>query len=229
MANQNASMVREINAPLISRRAYNALCFGLVTLSFIVMWGSYLFAQSYTFYHMLFSVGGGMIAAILIGSFVLTIVGIVLMNIGKSRQSLGLSIAGYTIFSLTFGFTTSLALQQYSIGSITYAFGITACLSGIFLILGVMFPDFFAGIGRILMVALIAVIALELITTIFFHAHQTIIDYVVVALFCGFLGYDSYQLAIDDPTVPNAIWHASDIYLDIVNILLRVLSIMDRD
>jgi len=79
------------------------------------------------------------------------------------------------------------------------------------------------------MVALIAVIVLELITTIFFHAHQTIIDYVVVALFCGFLGYDSYQLAIDNPTVPNAIWHASDIYLDIVNILLRVLSIMDRD
>ena len=228
MANQNASLAREINAPLISRRAYNALCFGLVTVSFLVMWGSYLFSQSYTFYRFLFA-HSGMVSGILIGSFVLTIVSIIAMSVGKSRQSLPISIVGYAVFSLTFGFTTSLALQSYSLGSITYAFGITACLSGIFLILGVMYPDFFARIGRLLVVSLMAVIVLELLATLIFHADQTIFDYIVVALFCGFLGFDSYQLAIDNPTVPNAIWHATDIYLDIVNILLRVLSIMDRD
>ena len=229
MANQNASIVREVNAPTISRRAYNALCFGLVTLSFLVMWGSYLFSRSYTFYRMLFSMSGGTFSVLLIGSFIFTIVGIVLMSVGKSRQSLALSVVGYALFSLTFGFTASLSLQSYSLGSITYAFGITACLSGIFLILGVMFPEFFARIGRLLTATLLAVIVLEIIATVFFHANQTIFDYVVVMVFCGFLGFDSYQLAIDEPTVPNAIWHASDIYLDIINILLRVLSIMDRD
>jgi FtsH-binding integral membrane protein len=36
-------------------------------------------------------------------------------------------------------------------------------------------------------------------------------------------------MSSDDPTVPNAIFHASNIYIDILNILIRVLDIMDRD
>jgi FtsH-binding integral membrane protein len=43
------------------------------------------------------------------------------------------------------------------------------------------------------------------------------------------LGYDSYCMSIDEPTVPNAIFYASDIYIDIVNILIRVLDILDND
>ena len=78
------------------------------------------------------------------------------------------------------------------------------------------------------MLGLIAVLALELVATIFFHADQGIFDYVVVVLFCGFLGYDSFLMSMDVPSVPNAIFHASNIYLDIVNVLIRVLRILDR-
>ena len=68
----------------------------------------------------------------------------------------------------------------------------------------------------------------EFVAVVFFHTNQTIFDYIVIILFCGFLGYDSYRMSVDEATVPNAIFHASNIYIDIVNILLRVLDIMDN-
>lgn len=225
MARYDASLTQQSSAPAISRRAYNALTYGLVTVSFIILWGTYQFAN-----------GGGLDGIIranplvvLIGSLVATIGGVVLMSVGKSKQSVPLALAGYVIFSLTFGITMALALQHYSIGTITYAFGITACVSGIFLIAGVMFPQFFARIGGVLFVGLIGVCLAEFIAVFFFHASQTIFDYIVIVLFCGFLGYDSYIMSSDEPTVPNAIFHASNIYIDILNILIRVLDIMDRD
>lgn len=225
MADSNASISRQVSAPVISRRAYNALAFGLVTVSFLIMWGTYLFTAGGGLYTMF---GGmGMLVSLIV-ALVGTIAGLVIMSKGKKDQNVALSLVGYGLFSLTFGFTIALALMYYDVGTIAYAFGITACLSGIFLVLGVMFPDFFASIGRLLGLSLIAVILIELVAVIFFHADQTIFDYIVILIFCGFIGYDSYQLAMDEPTVPNAIWHASDIYVDIANILLRVLDLLDR-
>ncbi len=225
MDQREATLSQQQSAPTISRRAYNALTFGLVTVSFLILWGTYTFASGGGLQRT-FSGAGGIVA--LIGSFVLTIVGIVLMSVGKKKQSVGLSLAGYTVFSLTFGVTVSLVLERYSIGTITYAFGITACISGIFLVAGVTFPEFFSRIGGILCLGLIATIVVEFVAVVFFHASQTIFDYIVIVLFCGFLGYDSYLMSSDRPTVPNAIFHASNIYLDIVNILLRVLDILDN-
>lgn len=209
----------------IARRAYNALTFALVTVSFLILWGTYLFTDGGQLQQMLPGAGG---IAVLIGSVVLTIVGFILMGIGKSKQSVPLSLTGYTLFSLTFGVTVALALQRYNVGTITYAFGITACVSGIFLIAGVTFPQFFSKLGGALAIALLGTIVVEIVATMFLHVDQTIFDYVVIVIFCGFLGYDSYRMSSDQPTVPNAIFHASNIYLDIVNILLRVLDILDN-
>ncbi|MBO7674977.1 MAG: US12 family protein [Atopobiaceae bacterium] len=225
MPRYEGSIDRQQSIPTISRRMYNALTYGLVTVSFIVLWGTYQFAA-----------GGGLDRFFsgnplipLIAFVVATILGIILMSVGKSKQNVGLSAVGYVLFSLTFGFTVSLALQRYDVGTITYAFAITACVSGIFLVAGVTFPQVFSRIGGVLIVGLIGVMVVEFVAITFFHADQTIFDYIVIALFCGFLGYDSYRMSVDDPTVPNAIYHASDIYIDIVNILIRVLDILDRD
>ncbi len=221
---QHASVVpSQLNASSISRRAYNALTFGIVTLAFLITWGEYLLVANGT----LPVLAGGALGLIL--TFALTIIGLVVMSIGKGKQSVALSATGFAVFVLTFGATLAIALTRYSLPTIYYAFAITACISSIFLILGVMFPSFFSRIGGVLMVSLIALIVAELIATIFFHVNQTVFDYLVVIVFCFFLGYDSYRMTADAPTVPNAIFYAADIFLDIVNILIRILSIMDRD
>ena len=226
MARNEMTYSQQQTAPTISRRAYNALTYGLVTISFLVLWGTYLFAEGGGLERMLSGVGG---IVLLVGFVIATIGGTILMTVGKKKQSVGLTFAGYALFSLTFGVTLSLILQRYDVGTITYAFGITACVSGIFLIAGVVFPQFFSRIGGVLVIGLAAVILVEIVATVFFHASQTIFDYIVIVLFCGFLGYDSYLMANDQPTVPNALFHASNIYLDIINILIRVLDILDND
>lgn len=225
MASYDNTLSNQQAAPTISRRAYNALTYGMVTLSFIITWGMYTFVSNGSLYRLMGSMNPiVMLVVYLVG----TIGGIILMNVGKSKQSVAISLVGYGVFTLTFGGTLALLLTQYNIGTISYAFAITACIAGIFLVAGVVFPEFFCKIGRLLVFALIAVIVVEIIATVFFHANQTIFDYIVIAIFCGFLGYDSYIMSIDTPTVPNAIWHASDIYIDIVNILIRVLDLLDN-
>lgn len=226
MAQHDTSLSTPRATQAISRRAFNALTFGLVTVSFLIMWGMYLYASGPA---MLRLAQSGILMPVFIASVVADFAGIILMNIGKSKESLPLSIVGYTLFTFALGFSLAIGLTAYDVGTITYAFGITACLSGIFLVAGVTFPEFFSRIGRILFISLIALIVVEFVAIVFFHANQTIFDYLVIALFCGYLGYDSYLMASDTPTVPNAIWHASNIYLDVVNILVRVLRILDRD
>ncbi len=225
MARYEQSMTQQPEAATISRRAYNLLTYGIVTLSFIVTWGMYNFVE-----------GGGLgrvfanmnpilyLVIYLAGS----IGGIIIMSVGKSKQSVPLSIVGLLLFTFTFGGSLSIILTRYNIGTITNAFAITACVSGIFLIAGVTFPEVFSKIGRVLVIALIAIIITEIVATMFFHVNQTIFDYLVILIFCGFLGYDSYRMSIDRPTVPNAIFYAADIYIDMVNILIRVLDILDR-
>ena len=210
----------------ITRRLYNALTYGLVAVSFLVLGFTYNFCESGGLEKIL---GSGMGIGVLIGALVGSIGGIIVMGIGKSKQSVGVSMVGYTLFSLTFGFTTALLLDRYDVGTITTAFTVTAALSGVFLVAGVLFPNAFSRLGGVLTIGLIGLIVIELVTSIFFHVDQTLFDYIGIALFCGFLGYDSYVMSADQPTVPNAIFHASNIYLDIINILVRVLDILNRD
>ena len=224
MARDLSVMGNQIGAPTITRRAYNALTFGIVAIAFLITWGEYSLIMNGS---LNFLLQNGLVT--LLVSFVITIVGIVLMSVGKSKQSVGVSVGGFALFTLTFGATTALALTHYSVGTIAYAFLITACLAGIFLVAGVIFPEFFSRIGGVLMIGLIGLIIIEFVAVVLFHANQTLFDYVAIALFCGFLGYDAFLMSQDAPTVPNAIFYATDIFLDIVNILIRILNIMDRD
>ena len=51
---------------------------------------------------------------------------------------------------------------------------------------------------------------------------------VVILLFCGFIGYDVYRASTALPTFTNALWYAVDLYLDIINVFLRLLALFGR-
>jgi FtsH-binding integral membrane protein len=226
MAQDLSTISKQPASITISRRLYNLFTFSMVTVSFIITWLEYQFVNEGGLATVFARMNPFLYFAIFLGG---TIGGLIVMSNGKSKQSVSVSLIGYALFTLTFGGSLALLLTHYNVGTITYAFGITACISGIFLIAGVIFPDVFAKIGRVLVFALLAVIVVEFIATVFLHAHQGWIDYIVILIFCGFLGYDSYRMSLDEPTVPNAIFYAADIYIDMVNILIRVLRILDRN
>ncbi len=94
------------------------------------------------------------------------------------------------------------------------------------MMLGTMYPAFFLSIGRALFMALIAVIVVELVVVFFFKTHHTIIDYAVALIFCGYIGFDWARANQIPKTLDNAIDSAAALYMDIINLFLRLVRIM---
>ena len=161
------------------------------------------------------------------GSFILTIVGMVMMSAAASKQSVGLSLVGYVIFASTFGLTASFGLANYDLPTINTAFIATAAITFVFGALGVTFPKFFQRVYGIGFGILLATILVEIVL-MFMGVSQTITDLIVIVVFAGFIGYDTYVATTVPPTLPNAVLMASNLFVDIINVFLRNLNILGR-
>lgn len=215
---------RPVTGAPMSPRAYNLAIAALLFASFLVMGLSARWVSSPSFY-LTFAATADLLV---IGSFIATIVGLFVMSAGKRRQSVPLSVVGFALFTLTFGFTLGAATATYDSVTVSTALLATAGVVALFGALGMAFPDFFAKVYRVCIVGLIGVLVAELVLMLM-GVSQGVLDWVTLALFCGFVGYDLYRAANDVPTLPNALWHAADIFIDVANILLSLLNIMDRD
>ena len=225
MANELQSpFVEAQGSPRISVRAYNLIMAGLILAGFVVMGMGSLWARTLSFQLMF----ANNFALLFYGPLIASIVGIVMMSIAAGRQSTGLSLAGFAVFVAGFGITAGVALSTYDLPAINTAFFATAGITAVAGIAGLMFPGFFQRIGGILFAVLLGVFIVE-IALMFMGVSQTVTDWIVVAVFSGFIAYDFNRAAMLEPTVPNAVLSASNLFLDIVNILMRLLRIFSRD
>ena len=129
-----------------------------------------------------------------------------------------MGLIGYALFTLTFGFSTSLILGMYDMQTISLAFSATAGIMIVFGAAGIMFPQFFQRIQGVLITALIALFVVQLFL-MFLGVGQTFIDLAVIVIF---------RASTAVPTVSNALWYAIDLYLDILNVFIRLLSLFGR-
>lgn len=215
---QQTQPFQQQSANAISRRIYLLLTGGIVAASFgIIAWMYRYFTQT----EAMETMGFGALLAMLVVPFV----AIFAMGYAKRKENLPVMVVSYLAFVGTFGGTTAMALTYYELPTITAAFGITLFLSLVFAFLGFVMPQVFQRAMPIAMIGLLVVIVAEIVMMLL-GIQQTVTDYIVIGIFCIITGYDYYRAANDTPTVTNAIWHACDVFLDAVNILLRVLSIM---
>jgi len=160
--------------------------------------------------------------------FILVIAGTTMVN--KSDKP-SISFIGYNLIVLPLGMIISIVVNTYAMAgyqtTIAAAFGLTAVVTLIMMFLSTMFPRFFLSIGTTLMVTLLITIVLELIM-FFLGFSLGIIDYVVVLIFCGYIGYDWARAQQNAKTVDNAIDAAAELYVDIINLFLRLLRILAR-
>lgn len=156
---------------------------------------------------------------------IVSIIGCIVQWYGAKNNNPKISLLGYLLISSTLGLITALLLQYYDIQTITAAFIGTIVVALVFGILGFIFPNFFERIHGILLVSLLAVIIAEVLLIIF-GINQGVTDWIVLLIFCGFIGYDFYQSMQVEYTVNNAIMFATEIYLDLINIFIRLLSIL---
>ena len=213
----------ESNAPRISARLFNLVMAGLIFLGFCVM-GLGVGIVTNTGFMAWFDANGLLGLILLIGG---PIVGVILMSGAIKRQSVVHSLIGYALFVTTFGLFCAAAIAQYDLPTINTAFIATAAITVVFGILGLTFPKVFQRIIGALVVALVALCLAQIVMALM-GVDQSWLDIAIIVVFCGFIGYDMYQASIVEPTLPNAVFMASNLFLDIMNIFIRALDIADR-
>ena len=163
-----------------------------------------------------------------IGYFILAITGTLMVR--KSDNPV-VSFIGYNLMVVPIGMVIAVSVTLY--GLIGYnmvvatAFGITAAVTLIMMVISSIFPNVFLKMGQTLGITLLITIVVEAIMLLV-GASLGIIDYIVVAIFCLYVGYDWAKANAIEKTADNAIDSASELYLDIVNLFLRIMRILAR-
>jgi FtsH-binding integral membrane protein len=139
------------------------------------------------------------------------------------------SFLGYNFVVVPFGLIVNLIVSQYDSVIVGEAIRITGLVTVGMMCLGSMFPAFFKKISGALTIALFMVIIVEMVEVFVFKRHHGIIDWIVVLIFCGYIGYDWGRANQIPKTVDNAVDSAAALYMDIINLFLRILRILGRN
>lgn len=138
--------------------------------------------------------------------------------------NLGVIYTCYAIICLTIGALLSSTVPYFSAEQITFAIGSTFLILIIMIVCSTIAPGAFLNIGRGLFTALIAFIIAELFMLLIFGHSFTFMDYIAIFIFSLYIGFDWARGAFCPRNDKFAILTSLCIYLDIVNIFIRLLS-----
>lgn len=207
-----------LNYRELSESNYNLTIGGLLAYGFLVN-GLICYFCGDLFYY----ASGGIYGLFLVAYLVCVFLSVAL----SSSSSAVVNFIGYNLLVLPIGVLLSLSVAPMSARTIQAALVGT----GVFVVLMVAAsyarPDFFLSLGTTLGVSLVVTLIAELVLLLFGLAGSWL-DYLFVAIFSLYLGYDWARANSYPPTVRNAILSATQLYLDIINIFIRLLSIFGR-
>ena len=141
----------------------------------------------------------------------------------------------YFVYSMINGVTLSVIFVVFELSSIIYLFAISALLFAVLGLIGYMTNKDLTSSRPYLMVFLIAGILLSFINVFLLKntTFELILDWLILALFFGITIYDINKikaLQADSSLDSNKIhiYCAMQLYLDFINIFLRILSIFGK-
>ena len=153
------------------------------------------------------------------------IIGILLSS--KSDSAL-ISFIGYNLVAVPIGFVISISVTIYGGVDdpiVIQAFLITIVTTAFMVVLSMIKPEWFANIGPVLFISIIGLIIAEVILLIL-GVEQLWTAWIGAGIFSLYIGYDFYRSQMYNKTLNNAVDSALDIYLDVINLFLRILQIL---
>lgn len=152
------------------------------------------------------------------------------------KKKVGLAGALFLLYAVINGATLSTIFLVYEIGSIFSVFVIAAIVFGLMAVYGYVTKSDLTSVGSIGMMGLIGVIVLSVIN-IFMKSSglDFMISIVGLAIFIGLTAYDMQKIKamsktnIGMSTTAIALFGALELYLDFINIFLRLLRLFGRD
>ena len=164
---------------------------------------------------------------LLIGYFASCIIGVLMSS--KSDNPV-ISFIGYNLVVVPVGLVLSITISAYvraGAGDLIFqAIVYTAVSTAVMIGLSIALPDFFSKIGWILFGALLGLVIAELLALFIFPGSQNMLAWIGAGIFALYIGYDYWRAQQFPKTLDNAIDCAVDIYLDIINLFLKILRIL---
>lgn len=210
-------MFNATDAPVLNDRTYN------LTIGCVVLYGVIINAlMCYYLAPLIMAINP---LVLIIGYFVLAIAGSVITY--KSDSPL-ISFLGYNMVAVPLGAVLTVCVQGYNSAIVFQAFLLTAVITAVMLLLATAFPGVFAGMGRMLFAALVGSLLAGIVCMIFSFT-TIILSWVIAVIFALYIGYDWVRAQQYIHTLDNAVDSALDIYMDVINLFLRILMILGRN
>jgi FtsH-binding integral membrane protein len=159
--------------------------------------------------------------------------GIPLLGIFMTAGGAVLSFIGYHLVVVPFGAILGPMLVQVELahpGAVHQAFFLTAGVTVAMGASGILFPNFYRGLGGALFGALSALLVVSVIGIFVPEiGNMRIIDWIAAGLFALYIGYDMYRASSIPATLNNAIDVATAQFLNIFNLFVRFALISSDD
>lgn len=148
--------------------------------------------------------------------------------ISVKSQNPVVSFIGYNLIVLPIGILLAICLPEYPQVNIIVAAVCAAVVAVGMMVAATLRPERFGVMGNALFDALCFGILAEL-AAMFFGYRGTLFDWAFVIVFSLYTAYDWVKAQSYPKTVDNAVDSAIDIYLDIINLFIRILDILSKN
>lgn len=181
----------------------------------------------------IFTYGAGDVAAPLmeVHPLAFAIIYIVVM-MGVSALAAGtnngvLASGFYLLMCATTGVLLSTYVPDIAMNIVLAAFTGTVGILLIMTLMAGMFPQTFQSLGRTLLANLLCSIVVELVMLLF-GLSTGFMDFIVLGIFSLYIGFDWVKGQERDATLQGAVLTSIELYMDLLNIFVRLLSIMGK-
>lgn len=187
------------------------------------------FAAGYTYYSGLLEpiIESGAFLALFIVEFILVIA----FSAGFRKFSSGVVTALFFAYAIINGITFSTLFAYFELSSIVYAFVGSAAIFGIMALIGKNTKADLTSFGTMLSVTLLVGCVVSIINLFIGNGLVDIVlDWIILLVFMGFTIYDMNKLTnLHNEGVMDEeklyVYGAMELYLDFINIFIRILSI----
>lgn len=220
--------VLDLNGVLV--KAFAFMCIALIVTAGVAMY----VASNPDYVRTLYIQNTHMLFIIILCEFAM----VFLTQYAVRQKKLVLSFIGFFGYSIFTGITLSWVFIIYDIGSISNAFFVTAALFLLMAAYGLITKRDMDSIGDYAIMALLGIILASFMNSFIFHSSQAewLISVITVVIFVCLTAYDTWKIkrmqAICDgdsnTTNVIAVYGAMELYLDFINIFLRILRLLGR-
>lgn len=164
--------------------------------------------------------------------FIAELITVVVLSARIMKMSKNGAIFGFLLYSFITGLTFSSIFVLFKMSSIMFVFLITAILFLVFALIGYFTKMDLTKLGSILFMGLLGIILASLLNLIFkSESFDLVLIILGIIIFIGYIAYDINKVKrlegmIDEDKL--AIIGALDLYLDFLNLFIRLLQLFGK-